>query len=82
MKDTLRDLRTQNGLTAAQAAEFLNVKQSAVSNYEAGTRSVSLEQVLILAEHYGTTAEVIINAQLNSISVRKPNKIVGGNVKK
>lgn len=66
MKTTLRDLRKQAGKTAAEVAAALGVTVGAINHYECGTRHIGLEQVLILAEIYDSTAEEVIRAQLNS----------------
>lgn len=67
---TLRDLRKQCNMTAAQVAKVLGVTRNAIVNYESGQRRISLEQVLSLAKLFGVTTDEIIIAQLNSISVR------------
>lgn len=64
--ETLRDLRNQRNLTLLQVSKQLNVSVRAVSRYEQGTRQISLEQVLRLAELYDCTEREIIEAQLNS----------------
>lgn len=63
---TLRELRLQNKMTLKEVAYCLKVGTSTVSNYEQGTRTISLEPILTLADLYGETAETIIRAQLNS----------------
>lgn len=62
----LRLLRERQGLTITQTAAELGVTPQAVSQYEHGTRTVDLEEVLILARLYKTDAEVIITAQLEA----------------
>lgn len=64
--ETLRDLRLQAKKTVAEVAKVLNVTDRAYARYEQGTRRVSLEQVLLLAELYDCTEREIIQAQLNS----------------
>ena len=66
MKETLRDLRLQNGKTCAEVAQALGVTAQAVSNYESGIRQINIAQVLILAELYDCSDREIIEAQLNS----------------
>ncbi len=63
---TLRELREQSGKTRAEVAAVLRVSVSGFSNYENGNRKIGIEQVLVLANIYGETAEEIIKAQLNS----------------
>lgn len=66
----LRELRKENRKTLAYVANVLGVSVSAVSNYEQGTRRISLENVLELAKLYGEDAETIIKAQLSSLNDR------------
>lgn len=71
MNETLKDLRESANKTCAEAAQVLGVTMSAIYNYENGIRCISLEQVLMLADMYGVTAEEVIRAQLNSCKVKK-----------
>lgn len=64
--ETLRGLRLQSGKTVAEVANALGVTNRAVSRYEAGERQINLKQVLLLSDLYDSTAEEIVQAQLNS----------------
>ena len=66
MKPTLKSLREENKKTAADVATVLGVTVSAISNYEAGSRNINLEQVLALSKLYNCSTEEVIKAQLNS----------------
>lgn len=66
MKTTLKDLRKENGKTAAEVAAALGVTEQAVRHYENGIRSIGLEQVLKISELYSCSVEEVIYAQLNS----------------
>ncbi len=69
MKDkkiTLRELREESGKSIADVAEALYVNKNAISNYERGIRRINIEQVLILAELFQVSAEIVILAQMNS----------------
>ena len=68
-KTTLRELREQSGKTRAEVANALGVSYQAISNYEAGSRCVSIDQVLPLAKLYDCSAEEIIMAQLESVRI-------------
>lgn len=70
MGPTLRELRKQSGKSCAEVAETLGVTRNAVTNYEQGIRRISLEQVLLLARLYDSTAEEIIQAQFSSQRAR------------
>lgn len=63
---TLRELREQSGKSRAEVAAALGVTVQAVARYETGQRTISLEQVLILADIFDETADEIIRAQLSS----------------
>lgn len=63
---TLRDLREICGKSAIQVANALGVTVRTVNRYEQGSRQISIEQVLILAEFLDCTEREIIIAQLNS----------------
>ena len=65
---TLRELREQNDLTRAEVAKVLGVSYQAISNYEAGSRTISIEQIIPLMELYNCSAEELIMAQLESVS--------------
>lgn len=62
----LKALREECNKTRKEVANLLNVTTQAISNYEAGNRRISIEQILPLAELYGVTAEELIEAALNS----------------
>ena len=66
MLETLRDLRVRSGKSISEVAEVLFVKIQTVYRYEKGLRSISIEQVLPLAELYDVSAEEVIQAQINS----------------
>ena len=74
---TLRELRTLNKKSVAEVANALGVTANAISNYEQGIRSINLEQVLILAKLFDISEKAVIEAQLNSITIRTPKKIIG-----
>lgn len=67
MKETLKDLRTQTKKTCVEVAQALGVTIQTLYRYEQGTRRISLEQVLILAQLYDVSAEEVIQAQLNRV---------------
>lgn len=71
-KITLRELREQSGKTRSEVANALRVSYQAVSNYEAGIREISIEQVIPLAKLFDCSAEEVIMAQIESIRIGKP----------
>lgn len=64
--ETLKALRLQNKKSRADVAQALRVTPNALTNYETGSRRISLEQVLILAELFECSEREVIEAQLNS----------------
>jgi transcriptional regulator with XRE-family HTH domain len=59
----LKAAREQAGLTQGQAAKILGLHRPAVSEIEAGRRSVSAEELATLAETYGVSVEWLANAE-------------------
>ena len=57
----IRDIRIDRGLTQAQVAEILNVKQNTYSQYECGTRTIPIESLIVLANFYDTSIDYIVN---------------------
>lgn len=75
-KITLRQLREQAGLSRAEVAKALGLSYQAISNYEAGIRTVAIEMIVPLARFYDCSAEDVIAAQLASVAICKPKQIV------
>lgn len=63
---TLKELRTSAGKTVKETAAALNVSERTLYAYENGTRRISLEQVIILAELYDCSERDVIDGALNS----------------
>jgi transcriptional regulator with XRE-family HTH domain len=59
----LRAAREQAGLTQGQAAKVLGLNRPAVSEIEAGRRSVSAVELAVLAETYGVSVEWLVEAK-------------------
>lgn len=68
---TLKELRKQSGKTAAEVAAALGVTYWALTKYESGIRSISIENVLTLAELYGVSEREVIEAQLESVKEKR-----------
>ncbi|SOE28791.1 Helix-turn-helix domain-containing protein [Streptomyces sp. OK228] len=58
----LRKLRERAGLTATGAGRLMGIKQTQVSNMEAGRVGVSAERVRALARHYGCSDQALVDA--------------------
>ncbi|MDE5984906.1 MAG: helix-turn-helix domain-containing protein [Eubacterium sp.] len=65
----IKDLRTNNNFTQAQIAEYLHVKQSTYSQYETGSRDISVNAIDKLSDFYNVSIEYILgrtnNPELN-----------------
>ncbi len=54
------ELREERGLSQQQLAERLDVHKSAVSRIEAGERGLAVDELAIIAELFGKTADQIL----------------------
>ena len=63
---TLKRMRQDAGFSRKEAAEQIEVTYQALSHYENGTRTPSIETVLALAQLYQESAEDVIFAAINS----------------
>ena len=57
----IRDLREDHDLTQAQVANILSVTQRTYSRYENDDRSIPLEQLIKLADYYGTSVDYLLD---------------------
>jgi transcriptional regulator with XRE-family HTH domain len=53
-------LREERGLSQQQLAEHLDVHKSAVSRIEAGERGLAVDELAVIAELFGQTADEIL----------------------
>lgn len=61
----IRDLREDNHFTQAQIAEYLHVKQSTYSQYETGSRDISVDSISKLSDFYNVSIEYILGRTNN-----------------
>ncbi|MET8132144.1 MULTISPECIES: helix-turn-helix transcriptional regulator [unclassified Streptomyces] len=66
----LRKLRERAGLTSTQAGQLMGIKQTQVSNMEAGRVGVSAERVRTLACHYDCPDRDLVQALSDMTAVR------------
>ncbi len=67
----LKAAREQAGLTQGQVARILGLHRPAISELEAGRRSVSAEELDTLAETYGVSVDWLLNKEeVDSARVR------------
>ena len=57
---SIRDMRTDRGLTQADVAKILHVSQNTYSQYEIGTTRYPLDAVVTLAEYYGVSVDYLV----------------------
>lgn len=58
--ERLKELRQKAKLTQKEVGEMLGVKQRAYSYYEAGTRDMSPETLIKLADFYNVTIDYLL----------------------
>ncbi|MDE6470518.1 MAG: helix-turn-helix domain-containing protein [Eubacterium sp.] len=61
----LKDLREDNNFTQTQIAEYLHVKQSTYSQYETGSRDISVNAIDKLSDFYNVSIEYILGRTNN-----------------
>ena len=60
MKNNLRKLRKERGLTQIALQMHTGIEQALLSKYETGERVPPTETLLILAEYYGVSLDYIL----------------------
>ena len=63
MKNRIRDLRRDRGMTMKELGAILGVSESAISQYETGKRQPDNETLLRLSEFFGATVGYILGAE-------------------
>lgn len=58
--ENIRKLRIDRGLTQAQLAAILNIRQNTYSQYEVGTLNYPVEALLKLADFYGVSVDYLL----------------------
>lgn len=58
--ENIRKLRIDRGLTQAQLAAILNIRQNTYSQYEGGTLNYPVEALLKLADFYGVSVDYLL----------------------
>jgi len=75
LKDKLKALRLEQGLTQAQLAEKLFVSRSTVAKWENGLGLPNAESLQLLAEQFGVTADEIATTEPEAVIVQKNRKL-------
>ncbi|MDO4305501.1 MAG: helix-turn-helix transcriptional regulator [Eubacteriales bacterium] len=58
--ERIRTLRLKHNLTQAEIAHAVHVSQRAYSHYEIGTRSIPLETLIALCDHYHVSIDYMV----------------------
>lgn len=56
----LKDLRETKGISQKQLANFLNVSQGSVGNWESGTREPNFDIIKKIADYFDVSADYLI----------------------
>ncbi len=60
IKTRLRELRLEKGESQEETARLLSVSRTSYCKYELGTHEISVESLLLLANHYGVSIDYIV----------------------
>ena len=60
MKEKLKELRKEKGLTQKQVAQAIRITSSAYANYEQGTREPSIDIIIKICKFFGTTPNYLL----------------------
>ena len=60
MKERLKDLRSEKGVTQREVASAIGVTLSAYSNYEQGLREPNVEIIIKLCKYYNVSADYLL----------------------
>ena len=59
----LRSIRIEKGLNQLKVATDLNISREALSYYENGKRSPSIETLILLSKYYDVSIDYLINGE-------------------
>lgn len=63
MKEKLKELRKEKGVTQAEVAKAIGVTASAYSNYEQGLREPSHEVIKFLCKYFNVSADYLLGIE-------------------
>lgn len=73
MANRLHHLRRKHHLSQEQVAELVNTTRQTISQWETGKSVPSLENLNILARHYGVTLDYLVNGVEPTCSTPEPS---------
>jgi transcriptional regulator with XRE-family HTH domain len=59
VKDRIKKLRVDNGLTQSQLAEIIGIKQVAMSMIEKGTNNPTIQQIELLSKYFNVSTDYL-----------------------
>ena len=74
--EIIRGLREDKDLTQSELGKIFNVNQIAISQYERGTRALSIEMLVLYAKFFNVSADYIIGLTQNPT----PNWTIKNNI--
>ena len=63
IKERLKRLRKENGVSQKEVADYIGVSVIAYSNYEQGIREPSLDVLLKLSDFFDTTCDYLLGKE-------------------
>ena len=69
----LKMLRKENGLSQIDLGELIGVSKVSISNYENGTRTPSLEILLMIMNVFNVSADYLLGRELNAVFENNEN---------
>lgn len=60
LKDRVRELRKQAGLSQQQLGEVLGLTHKSISMLESGDRSTTIEKLVVLAEYFHVSTDYLL----------------------
>lgn len=68
----LRELRERANMTQRQVAAVINVRNTAVSQYERGDRQLDPDKICVLCDLFGCTADYLLGRSASPLPVISP----------
>ena len=76
--EILKELREDKRLTQTQLGQIFNVNQITISQYERGTRQLSIEMLIKYADFFNVTTDYILCRDRKKSTVKNQLNINGG----
>lgn len=66
----IQDLRIDSDLSQKKIGEILHISQRSYSHYETGSRNISIEMLIRLADYYDTTIDYLVGRTDNKEPIK------------